>query len=64
MSAPRGDRRVFVDSSAYYATIDRRDADHAPAAATMQRLIMERRRLVTTNTVLVELHTLLVNRIN
>ncbi len=64
MSLSRSDQRIFVDSSAYYATIDRRDADHAPAAATMQRLARERRTLVTTNAVLFELHALLVNRVN
>lgn len=64
MSLSRLDRRIFVDSSAYYATIDRRDADHVAAAATMQRLVSERRHLITTNAVLFELHALLVNRVN
>lgn len=64
MSPSGSDRRVFVDTSAYYAAADRRDADHVVVAATMQRLIAARRTLVTTNAVLFELHGLLVNRIN
>ena len=64
MSSPRGDRRVFVDTSAYYAATDRRDVDHEATSATLRRLVAERRPLVTTNVVLFELHGLLVNRIN
>jgi predicted nucleic acid-binding protein len=63
MSSPATDRRVFVDSSAYYAAVDRGDASHAAVAATMRRLLAERRRLTTTNAILVELHGLLLNRI-
>ena len=63
MSAPGTDRRVFVDSSAYYAAVDRGDASHAAVAATMRRLLAERRRLVTTNAILFELHGLLISRL-
>jgi hypothetical protein len=35
VSAPGPDRRVFVDTSAYYAAVDRRDADHSAVAATV-----------------------------
>jgi predicted nucleic acid-binding protein len=63
MSLSEADPRIFVDSSAYYAAIDRRDADHAAAHATMQHLVIARRRLVTTNAVLFELHALLINRL-
>jgi predicted nucleic acid-binding protein len=64
MSSPEADPRVFVDTSAYYAAVDRRDAGHAAAAATMRELVAERRRLVTTNAALFELHGLLVNRLD
>ena len=64
MSASSADRRVFVDTSAYYALVDRGDASHAVAVETLRRLTAERRRLVTTNVVLVELHSLIVNRID
>ncbi len=64
MRAYRSDRRVFVDTSAYYAVIDRRDADHRGAVATMHRLTSERRPLITTNIILFELHSLLLNRIS
>jgi predicted nucleic acid-binding protein len=64
MSVPESDRRVFVDTSAYYAAVDRRDIDHEAMAAAMRRLVEERRALVTTNAVLFELHGLLLNRIN
>jgi predicted nucleic acid-binding protein len=63
MSPSGSDRRVFVDTSVYYAIADQDDASHATAAATMRRLSAERRRLVTTNAVLFETHSLLVNRI-
>ena len=63
MSSPATDRRVFVDSSTYYAAVDRGDADHAAVAATMHRLVDDRRRLVTTNAILFELHSLLLNRL-
>jgi predicted nucleic acid-binding protein len=62
MRSPTSDRRVFADTSAYYAVADRDDASHEGAAATMQRLRIGRRRLITTNAVLFELHGLLVNR--
>jgi predicted nucleic acid-binding protein len=64
MSASAHDRRVFVDTSAYFAVANRRDVDHAAASATMQRLIQSRCRLITTNVVLFELHGLMVNRIS
>jgi predicted nucleic acid-binding protein len=57
------DRRIFVDSSAYYAAVDRRDASHPAVAVAMRRLVAEGRRLTTTNAVLFELHGLLLNRL-
>jgi predicted nucleic acid-binding protein len=64
MRSPARDRRLFVDTSAYYAATDRRDRDHVAAAAVMRRLVEERHSLVTTNVVLFELHALLLNRLN
>ena len=54
---------VFVDTSAYYAAVDRRDASHAAVAATIRELFATRRRLTTSNAVLFELHGLLLNRL-
>jgi predicted nucleic acid-binding protein len=63
MSASETDLRVFVDTSAFYAAVDRRDASHGIAPATMRDLSTGRRRLITTNAVLFELHGLLLNRL-
>jgi predicted nucleic acid-binding protein len=56
--------RVFVDTSAYFAATNRREASHAPVSALMQALVEGRRRLVTTNFVLAELHALLLSRLD
>jgi uncharacterized protein len=63
VNSPESDARIFVDTSAYYAAVDRRDASHAAVAATMRELFAARRRLTTTNAVLFELHGLLLNRL-
>jgi predicted nucleic acid-binding protein len=63
MSATAPDPRIFVDTSAYYAAVDGRDASHPVVSATMRQLLAERRQFVTTNVVLFELHGLLLNRI-
>mgnify|MGYP000170865927 CR=1 FL=1 len=60
-NAGRGDH-VFVDTSAYFAAVNRRDAAHERVAALMQELVQARRQSVTTNFVLAELHALLLNR--
>lgn len=62
MRPPESDRRIFVDTSAFYATIDRHDAAHTATVATMGQII-ETRRLITTNTILFELHGLLLGRL-
>ena len=56
-------RRVFVDTSAFFATVNRRDESHANAAATLQRLVQERSQLITANFIVAELHALLLARI-
>jgi predicted nucleic acid-binding protein len=55
---------IFVDTSAYFAAANRRDASHASGAALMQAMVDERRRLVASNVVLAELHALLLTRLD
>ena len=62
--ARSADRRVFVDTSAYFATVNTRDSDHDGVSALLRTLVADRRRLITTNFVLAELHALLLNRVN
>lgn len=50
--------RAFVDTSAWYSLIDRRDADHDRFVALVTRLIRAGVRLVTTDYVLDESITL------
>lgn len=54
--------RVFIDTSAFYAANDPRDANHAAAVATTRRLVQEGAQTFTTNHVVAETHTLLLNR--
>jgi predicted nucleic acid-binding protein len=56
---------VFVDSSAYYALIDRQDAEHPAAKAILERLERQspRPRIFTTNFVRAEAHALILNRL-
>lgn len=51
-------REVFVDTGAWYALIDRRDAAHGRTAALVRELILGGVRLVTTDYVLDESCTL------
>lgn len=55
---------VFVDTSAYFAAANRRDAGHEPVSALMRELVGGSRRLVTTNFVLAEVHALLLTRLD
>jgi predicted nucleic acid-binding protein len=64
MSSARRAVRVFVDTSAYFALANRRDASHGPATGIMEELVSSRRRLFTTNFVLAELHALLLTRLD
>jgi predicted nucleic acid-binding protein len=54
-------RRVFFDTSAYFAVANRRDASHASTRAVMEQLVAERRQLFTTNFIVAELHALLLS---
>ena len=53
---------VFLDTSAWFAAVDRRDARHADAAATHRDLIARRVMLHTSNLVVAELHALVLRR--
>ena len=56
-------RRLFIDTSAYFALADKRDENHEAAAHFIYQLIRERTELLTTNYIVAETHTLLLNRI-
>lgn len=56
--------RVFVDTSALFAVVSRRDARHESARATLQRLGARRVLFITTNIVVIELHALTLSRGN
>jgi predicted nucleic acid-binding protein len=56
-------RRVFIDSSAYFALVDAGDANHAVAQAVTRRLQATRRPLFTTNFVVAETHGLVLSRL-
>lgn len=53
---------VFVDTSALYAFADRNDKHHRAVRAAYRTLEQDRRSLVTTNFTLLELHSLITNR--
>jgi predicted nucleic acid-binding protein len=55
-------RYVLVDSSAWFALTDRRDANHRRASVVAARLANDRRTLLATNFILAEAHALLLNR--
>src|SRR5438874_10555087 len=54
-------RRVFADSSAYLAILDRRDEHHAEAAAILQELVIGQHPTYTTSTILIEAHALILS---
>lgn len=54
---------IFVDTSAFYAVLDREDENHASARETWLRLLREEHTLFTTNYILLETFALLQNRI-
>ena len=55
--------RVFVDTSGFYAALNRRDAHHRDAARLFQQARRERWFLFTTNFVLAESHALILVRL-
>ena len=55
--------RVFVDTSALFALLDRSDANHAAARRTLQQLGQRRVQPVLTNFIVAESHALALNRL-
>ena len=60
---PRADRRVLVDTSAFYALADSNDTNHQAACSIANRLAERQYRQFTTNLVLAELHALVLVRL-
>ncbi len=54
---------VFVDTSAFYAVLDRDDANHSAARETWERLLRGAAVLLTSNYVLLETSTLVQHRL-
>ena len=54
---------VFVDTSGFYAALNRRDAHHRDAARLLRRARREHWFLFTTNFVLAESHALILARL-
>src|SRR6266496_3077985 len=61
---PGYSRRVFVDTSGYFAVANRRDSHHAAGTAMLNQLVAERRPFFTTNFILAETHALLLTKVN
>jgi predicted nucleic acid-binding protein len=55
--------RVFVDTSGFYAALNRRDAHHRDAARLLEQARREHWFLFTTNFVLAESHALVLARL-
>ena len=55
--------RIFVDTSAVFALLDRRDADHHAARRTLARLRRRRLEPLLTNFIVAESHALLLARL-
>jgi len=55
-------KRVFVDTSGFYALIVRRDENHVRTHQLFTHAVHEEWRLVTTNAVIFETHALLLAR--
>ncbi len=53
---------IFVDSSAWIALFSRRDQHHGEADRIFRTIIAQKRRMVTTNLILAEIHRLLLHR--
>jgi predicted nucleic acid-binding protein len=55
-------RSVFVDTSAFFAGLNPRDADHDGAVATFTALATDGRPLTTSNLIVAEAHALILRR--
>ena len=65
MARPLGHagRRVFLDSSAYLALLDRDDQHHDDAVQVLRWLAHEQTLQFTTNVILIEAHALVLSRL-
>ncbi|SRR5579883_2022651 len=61
---PRRFRRVFHDSSAYAALLDRRDENHAAARAIVGAIADADYRPVTTNVIVIEAYALILSNMS
>lgn len=57
-------RDIFVDSSAFFAILNRSDHHFEDAQRILARAANERRRLITSNFIIAETHALLLTRMN
>ena len=55
--------RIFIDTSAFFAVLDRDDKNHLKAKHTWQNILEHDNTLMTTNYVLVECFALIQNRL-
>ena len=55
--------RIFIDTSAFYALLDRDDANHPKARRVWTDMLKTERTFITSNYVLVETFALLQNRL-
>ena len=60
---PHHARRVFADTSGYFAVANHRDASHTKGVSAFRQLIADRRPFFTTNFILAETHALLLTRV-
>jgi predicted nucleic acid-binding protein len=64
-TSPRARRgRVFIDTSAYFAITDPRDANHLDAATIMRRLAAAHWDPFTSNFIVAETHALFLTRLS
>ena len=61
MRASRAARRVLVDTSAYFALADTRDAHHDDARLILGNLLAARYRQFSTNVLIIECHALILS---
>src|SRR5690349_9449923 len=62
-STPRYPRQVFIDTSGFYALLDRRDGQHDEARDRFRQLALDRSQMVLTNFIRAETHGLVLNRL-
>jgi uncharacterized protein len=53
---------IFIDSSAWIALFSRRDQHHEEADRVFRNIVVSKRRILTTNLILAEIHWLLLHR--